>query len=89
MLTTGTDPRTLPGFLRNLRHLDLGPRVAAKLHAELVGTEPVQPVNAARVYVDAAMIVEQARATMLSYTGWHAVERTVRAMEKAARDGNT
>ncbi len=85
VLTSGTDPRTLPGFLRNLRHLDLGPRVAAKLHAELAGTEPVSP---GQVYADAAGILEQARTTMLSYTGWHAVERTVRAMENAARDGN-
>jgi hypothetical protein len=41
------------------------------------------------VYVDASAIVTQARTALLAYTGWHAVERTVRAMENAARDGDT
>lgn len=89
VLTSATDPRALPGFLRNLRHLELGPRirdVASALHAELAGNEPVA---AGQVYIDAAMILEQARTALLSYTGWHAVERTVRAMDNATRDGDT
>ncbi|GAB1513666.1 CATRA system-associated protein [Actinophytocola sp. KF-1] len=90
VLTSTTDPRALPGFLRNLRHLELTPVVARSLHAELSGEEPVPAPRAdpARVYVDATMTVERARTVLLPYTGWHAVERAVRAMEKAARDGD-
>jgi hypothetical protein len=38
------------------------------------------------VYADAAATLEQARTALLPYTGWHAVERVVRAMENATRD---
>ena len=91
VLTKGTNPVRLPGFLRNLRHLELAPRhgtgpVAALLHAELTGAGPDLPVNPAQVYADAAATLEQARAALLPYTGWHAVERIVRAMDNATRD---
>ncbi|MEV1118846.1 AAA family ATPase [Actinosynnema sp. NPDC049800] len=38
VLTDGTDPRNLPGFLRNLRHLQFGPGVARDLHDMITGT---------------------------------------------------
>jgi hypothetical protein len=91
VLTTATDPKALPGFLRNLRHLDLnashGPRqVAANLHTELAGVGPVPLPGTGQVYVDAAATLQRTRTALLPYTGWHAVERIVRAMENAARD---
>lgn len=93
VLTSATNPVLLPGFLRNLRHLELSPRhgtrpVAAKLHAELAGSGTIPPVSTSQVYADAAATLEQTRTTLLPYTGWHAVERIVRAMENATRDGN-
>jgi hypothetical protein len=38
VLTDGTDPDDLPGFLRNLRHLWFGPGVARDLHDMITGT---------------------------------------------------
>jgi cellulose biosynthesis protein BcsQ len=91
VLTKGTNPVQLPGFLRNLRRLELVPRqgtgpVAALLHAELTGAGPTLSANPGQVYADAAATLEQARATRLPYTGWRVVDRIVRAMENAARD---
>ena len=92
VLTAATNPVRLPGFLRNLRHLELRTsgirQVAATLHAELAGSGPI-PVNPGQVYADAAATLEQTRATLLSYTGWRGVHRIVRAMENATRDGDT
>lgn len=91
VLTKATDPVRLPGFLRNLRYLELRAadirQVAARLHAELTGV-PVSMAHPSQVYVDAAATLEQARVSLLPYTGWHAVERIVRAMENATRDGD-
>jgi MinD-like ATPase involved in chromosome partitioning or flagellar assembly len=91
VLTTATDPRALPGFLRNLRSLDLTARhgarqVAAGLHAELAGSGSIPPVPPDQVYADAAATLEQTKTTLLPYTGWHTVERIVRAMDNATRD---
>ncbi|MFI7674291.1 CATRA system-associated protein [Actinophytocola sp. NPDC049390] len=90
VLTSATDPRVLPGFLRNLRHLELGPLVASNLHAEVVGDNPVPAPRAdpAQVYTDASATAERSRTALLTYTGWHVVERTVRAMANATRDGD-
>ncbi len=93
VLTSGTNPARLPGFLRNLRYVELtarvGPRhVARKLHTELAGSGSVPPLDASQVYVDAATTLEQTRAARLPYTGWHLVERILRTMETATRDGN-
>ncbi|MGB3443379.1 MAG: CATRA system-associated protein [Actinophytocola sp.] len=93
VLTKATNPVRLPGFLRNLRHLELTPGhgtrpVAARLHAELAGSGSIPPVSTSQVYVDAAASLERTRKTLLPYTGWHTVERIVRAMENSTRDGN-
>jgi MinD-like ATPase involved in chromosome partitioning or flagellar assembly len=93
VLTKTTNPARLPGFLRNLRYLELGARVGArhvarKLRVELAGSGSVPPVDTSQVYVDAAATLEQTRTSQLPYTGWHAVERALRAMENAVRDGD-
>jgi cellulose biosynthesis protein BcsQ len=93
VLTKGTNPVRLPGFLRNLRHIELAPRhgtgaVAALLHAELAGSSSITPADPGQVYADAAAALEQTTTALLPYTGWRSVERIVRAMENAARDGN-
>jgi cellulose biosynthesis protein BcsQ len=93
VLTGRTNPVQLPGFLRNLRHLELTSRhgtgpVAARLHAELTGSGAILPADPRQAYTDAATTLEQTRTTLLPYTGWRTVERIVRAMENAARDGD-
>jgi MinD-like ATPase involved in chromosome partitioning or flagellar assembly len=93
VLTSSTRPAQLPGFLRNLRYLELSASVGArhvarKLHAELAGSGSVPPVETSQVYVEAATALQQTRTALLPYTGWHAVERIVRAMENATRDGD-
>jgi MinD-like ATPase involved in chromosome partitioning or flagellar assembly len=88
VLTSTTDPTTLPGFLRNLRYLDLGlgsHQAAARLQAEVTGL-PAPPSD--NVYANAVVALEQVLAMSLSYTDWHTVERIVDAMENAARDGD-
>lgn len=94
VLTSATNPTTLPGFLRNLRYLELGighsgRRVAAELHAELTGTiVPAPRMNSRQVYVRASEVLGRVSTASLPYTGWHAVEQLVDAIENAARDGD-
>ncbi len=92
VLTSATNQKTLPGFLRNLRHVQLitddGLReVAATLHRELATAEPDPPAAQSQVYADAVAALEAVRSTLLlPYTGWHTVDLTVRAIEDATRD---
>jgi hypothetical protein len=88
VLTTATDPARLPGFLRNLRYLELGARVGRTLRVELAGSGSVPEVDPSQVYLDAAAVLEKARTSQLSYIGWREAENALRAMENAVRDGN-
>lgn len=91
VLTAGTEPSRLPGFLRNLRYLQLSPGtgvqdMARNLQTELSGTSAPQVVNSGHTYRDAAAAIEQVRTQTLPYTGWRTVDRILRAMENAVRD---
>jgi cellulose biosynthesis protein BcsQ len=93
VLTSATNPAQLPGFLRNLRYLELSAQqsathVAKNLYIELTGSDPARPVDRTQVYVEATTALERVRASMLPYTGWHTVESILRAMEVAIRDGD-
>jgi hypothetical protein len=86
VLTAGTSPAVLPGFLRNIRSTELGPTLttdgaASDLHAELSGTLTSEGRAAALV-----VALERTRAATLSPDGWFLVEQTLRAMTVAIAD---
>jgi hypothetical protein len=86
VLTPATSSAALPGFLRNIRRVELGasntPRdVARQLHAEL--TPPISKVDRGLVLVDTIGALDHARQLALGYDGWFFVEQIVRAMSVA------
>ncbi|MCP2167245.1 KGGVGR-motif variant AAA ATPase [Goodfellowiella coeruleoviolacea] len=93
VLTHGTDRERLPGFLRNLRHLEFEPgkppqHVARKLHdlittTQSAGADPSQ--NALR---EAASTLREVPTEMPYAQRWALVEQTVRGMTKALDDGD-
>jgi MinD-like ATPase involved in chromosome partitioning or flagellar assembly len=92
VLTRSADPALLPGYLRNLQHLELGagvrPRdVARTLHGRLSGngTRP----RPERLYADAAAALRGLQDSRLHYTRWYWVEQTVEAIAAALRAGDT
>ncbi|RKT52825.1 tyrosine-protein kinase family protein [Saccharothrix australiensis] len=93
VLTTGTDPASLPGFLRNLRHLGFEPgvrpaRVARELHDLITGT-PIGEVDADREALrDAASVLRAVPDRMPSAGRLSLVEQTVRGMSAVLDDGD-
>lgn len=94
VLTRTTNAMLLPGFLRNLRRVELGagvfPREVAKvLHAELAGTGSVPEADTSgQAYADAVTALQQASVGTLHYEGWFLVEQTLRAMSSVVPSGN-
>jgi len=89
VLTPTTDPRVLPGFLRNLQRLALGRdvgKVAARLHGELAGADQVPAEDHA--YLAATGALEEAQTVLLPFTAWHKIDFVVHAMEDAVRDND-
>lgn len=93
LLTRATDRERLPGFLRNLRHLDFEPgvrpvRVARELH-DLVKATPAadaEPDQEALRGAEAALLVVP---DQLPYEGrFVLVEETVHGMAEALDDGD-
>jgi MinD-like ATPase involved in chromosome partitioning or flagellar assembly len=93
VLTGDTDRRRLPGFLRNLRHLDLDVdvrpwRVARELH-ELITGAPPSRAEAGRVALrDAASALRKMPDEVAHRGRWALVEQTVRDMTAALDDGD-
>ncbi|TDV38652.1 CATRA system-associated protein [Actinophytocola oryzae] len=91
VLTDTTSSPSLPGFLRNIRRLELGPGVTAhdiarQLRGEL-GGEPVPEVDGARTFADTVAVLERTRQVSLSYDGWFLVQQTLRTMSPAVAAG--
>lgn len=89
VLTSATRAEALPGFLRNLRSVEIGPggdaRAAARrLHGELGGTAPSPDTEP---YTHAVTAIRRVRDSVLDYDGWYLVERRLRAIA-AAVDGD-
>jgi len=93
VLTDGTDPESLPGFLRNLRHLELEPgvrptHVARELHDLLTGT-PVGAVDPDREALrNSASALRAVQHWMPSAGRLSLVEQTVRGMSAALDNGD-
>lgn len=93
VLTRGTDRERLPGFLRNLRHLDLEPgvrpvRVARTLHDLITGV-PAAEAEPRREALRSAASALRNLPSELPYTGRFAlVADTVRGMAAALDDGD-
>lgn len=91
VLTRGTRRERLPGFLRNLRHLELepGPRhVAGELHALITRSPSTATKPDQDILLGAAVALRELPAGM-PYPGRFAlVAETVRAMAAALDDGD-
>lgn len=93
VLTRRTDRERLPGFLRNLRHLEFEPgvrpvRVARELHDLITGTPPTGPEPNQDALRTAASALRNVP-TEMPYPGRLAlVEQTVRGMSAALDDGD-
>ncbi len=93
VLSKATSPAALPGFLRNIRRVELRdgltPReVATQLRAEL--SESVLPdVNNDRATLDHALaVLRQTSRQTLHYEDWFAIEQALRALAPLARTGH-
>ena len=88
VLTDGTDPDDLPGFLRNLRHLRFEPGVARKLHDLIAGT-PASEVDRDRETLrNAASALRTVPDGMPSAGRLSLVEQTVHDMSAALDNGD-
>ncbi|MFD0202459.1 MULTISPECIES: KGGVGR-motif variant AAA ATPase [Saccharothrix] len=93
VLTDGTDPENLPGFLRNLRYLGFEPgvrptRVARELHDLITGT-PAGAVDPDREALRNAVSALRAVPDRLPTAGrLSVVEQVVRDMSAALDDGD-
>jgi cellulose biosynthesis protein BcsQ len=90
VLTAATGSAALPGFLRNIRRMELSPGVtppdiARQLHAELGGAE-LSEVDARRTVEDTIAALDQTRQLVLDYDGWFTVDQTLSALSAAVRN---
>lgn len=89
VLTRAADPLALPGFLRNISHLELGagvrPRdVARNLHGQLSAEED-RPRAGQQSLRDAMSALRLIQESELYYRRWSLVEQTLEAMSAALR----
>ncbi|MFE2755019.1 tyrosine-protein kinase family protein [Actinosynnema sp. NPDC059335] len=84
VLTDGTDPEDLPGFLRNLRHLEFGPGVARELHGMITGAVD-RDTDALR---NAASALRAVPERLPSVGRLSLVEETVHGMATALDNGD-
>jgi hypothetical protein len=93
VLTSNTPAASLPGFLRNIRRLELGkgltPHVVALiLRAELIG-EPSSEMDAGgHALAGVVHLLEEIRQSSLDHEGWFRVEQALLAMRPAAANGD-
>jgi MinD-like ATPase involved in chromosome partitioning or flagellar assembly len=93
LLTRGTDRERLPGFLRNLRHLEFEPserptRVARELH-DLIKATPAAPTEPDHEALRNAEAALRELPEELPYPGrFVLIEETVRGMAGALDDGD-
>ncbi|MFC6093701.1 tyrosine-protein kinase family protein [Saccharothrix lopnurensis] len=93
VLTGGTDPESLPGFLRNLRHLGFEPgmrptRVARELHDLITGTSAGEVDPGLEALRNAASALRAVPDGMPSAGRLSLVEQTVRGMSTALDDSD-
>jgi MinD-like ATPase involved in chromosome partitioning or flagellar assembly len=93
VLTRGTDRARLPGFLRNLRHLefDVGSRpvrVARELHVLITGSAPSRADADRAALRDAASALRTMPGEVAHRGRWALVEQTVRDMTAALDAGD-
>jgi hypothetical protein len=91
ILTAGTDPSSLPGYVGNLRYLRLsGSRGPAEVARDLVGQlKGFTPLVDADDDLDLPALLEQARGARLRSSRWDLVDELVTALQAAvgASDG--
>jgi hypothetical protein len=92
VLTRTTSSASLPGFLRNIRRLELSPYatahdIARQLEAELGGGPASELVDGHTLAVAIAAL-ERTRQTTLNYDGWFLVQQTLRTMPPAVANGD-
>jgi MinD-like ATPase involved in chromosome partitioning or flagellar assembly len=91
VLTKSTSSASLPGFLRNIRRMELGPGVTARdiglqLRGELSG-EPPPTVDWSGALLGTIVSLEKIRQITLAYDDWFLVEQSLRAMTSALTGG--
>lgn len=88
VLTRTTNASELPGFLRNLRRMEMDGgltphEIAQQLRFELTG-DPASEVDDDRQFLaNAVDTLDQARQGTRDYTGWFNIEQALRAMSPA------
>jgi MinD-like ATPase involved in chromosome partitioning or flagellar assembly len=94
VLTSGTEATSLPGFLRNIRRLELGAGVHARdvaqsLRNELTADDPLSEMDDEhQALTHAISILERIRQTVLGYDDWFLVEQFLRTMLLALANGD-
>lgn len=91
VLTAGTNPAALPGFLRNIRNVEFGPGttaedVAGQLRAEL-GDQP-SAAQGPKALTDALTVLRRVRPASLDHDGWFLVQQALLAMFPAVESGD-
>ncbi|KOX15313.1 ATP/GTP-binding protein [Saccharothrix sp. NRRL B-16348] len=88
VLTGGTDPEILPGFLRNLRHLKFGPGVARNLYDMINGTPAGEVDRVGEALRNAASALRTVPDRLPTTGRLSLVEQTVRGMSAALDNGD-
>jgi MinD-like ATPase involved in chromosome partitioning or flagellar assembly len=92
VLTTSVDAAGLPGFVRNLRSIELGggvgPGDVARVLHDSVSIDRARPTDQ-QVLRDAGAALRDLSESRLRYTDWYTVERAVETMDEALRAGDT
>lgn len=88
VLTRSTEAKALPGFLRNIRRLELGTGLTAQdvardLRDELSLTAQSEVDDDRQILTHAIQTLERVRDGTRDYEGWFTVEQTLRAMDSA------
>ncbi|HEX6358216.1 tyrosine-protein kinase family protein [Actinophytocola sp.] len=88
VLTAATSPTSMPGFLRNIRRLELGAGLAVMDAAHQLRGEVVSESMDSGVLTGAISVLELTRQTMLGNYDWFLVEQTLHAMSPSVRNGD-
>jgi MinD-like ATPase involved in chromosome partitioning or flagellar assembly len=93
ILTADTPAAALPGFLRNIRRIELSASLsthvaALTLHAELASDSMSDAGSSGHVFADVVHVLEKARESRLDYESWHQVDQTLRAMRPAVTNSD-
>jgi MinD-like ATPase involved in chromosome partitioning or flagellar assembly len=88
VLTDGTDPENLPGFLRNLRHLRFEPGVARDLYDMITGTPAGEVDRDREALRNAASALRAVPDRLPSVGRLSLVEETVHGMATALDNGD-